>query len=207
MSDLIDRGWNILQQFRFPDEKIFFIGFNKCGTTSLHHLLTRYAIRSAHWDHGRLATSIEALHHDKSALRRYLTRATAYSDIICSTKEQQIEGNRHFRLFHELFPQAYFIFNDRSVENWIRSRCTHHNGTHLARSMAAWNIDANGVKDIWRQTYEIHSIAVLSYFKEHPRFLHFRIDEDPIKLLIDFLSPSFVLREGGWHRLNVTNRP
>jgi hypothetical protein len=206
MFELIDRAWNVLQQVRAPDEKIFFIGFNKCGTTSLHHLLTRYAIRSVHWDHGRLATSIEALHQDKVALRRYLERATAYSDIISSTNEHQIEGNRHFRLFHELFPQAYFILNDRNVEDWIRSRSTHHKGTHLARTMTAWNIDANGVKDIWRQVHEAHSTDVLSYFKGHPRFLHFRIDEDPIKLLIDFLSPSFVLRENGWQRVNVTKQ-
>ena len=35
--------------------KIFQIGFNKCGTKTLHHYFSRNGIRSVHWDEGRLA--------------------------------------------------------------------------------------------------------------------------------------------------------
>lgn len=207
MFNFVDRGRNILHQVRAPNEKIFFIGFNKCGTTSLHHLMTRHSIRSVHWDQGQLATTIEALHGDQSALRSFLSRSTAYSDITFSSEEQLIEGNRHFRLFHKLFPDAYFIFNDRNVEDWIRSRSSHRKGTFLTRTKSAWGMDADAVKDKWRQMHAAHSDEVHKYFSGHLRFLYFRIDRDPITLLINFLSPSFVLREHGWQQVNATRQP
>ncbi|CFX36604.1 conserved protein of unknown function [Candidatus Filomicrobium marinum] len=206
MLNIIDRGRNILQQTLAPDEKIFFIGFNKCGTTSLHHLMTQHAIRSTHWNNGQLADDIEKLLSDKNNLKKYLSRATAYSDIIYSTHREQIEGNKHFRLFHELFPRAYFILNDRNLEAWVKSRSNHHNGSHLERCMAAWKTDERGVKTIWRQTYEAHTNDVLDYFNGHARFLHFRIDRDSINMLIDFLSPSFTLRARGWKITNATKQ-
>lgn len=204
MFDLIDRGRNILRQIRAPDEKIFFIGFNKCGTTSLHHLVTRHAIRSVHWDNGQLARTIETLSTDKPALRSFLSHSTAYSDITSLTESQLIEGNKHFRIFHELFPDAYFIFNDRQMEDWIKSRSSHRRGTFLSRNMSAWRMDADAVKDTWRQNYQMHTNDVLKHFNGHERFLHFRIDQDPINALIDFLSPSFVLRAHNWKRRNTT---
>jgi hypothetical protein len=133
-----------------------------------------------------------------------LSRSTAYSDITSFTDELLIEGNRHFRLFHELFPDAYFVLNDRDLEGWIRSRSTHRKGTFLARTMTAWGMDAESVKDRWRHMHEAHTAEVREHFAEHRRFLYFRIDKDPIARLIDFLSPSFVLRERGWQRVNVT---
>jgi hypothetical protein len=206
MFEFVDRGRNILQQLCVPGEKIFFIGFNKCGTTSLHHLMTHCAIRSVHWDNGQLAARIEAHHRDKSALRSILARSTAYSDMTSLTNEKLIEGNRHFRLFHELFPDAYFILNDRDVEDWIRSRSTHRKGTFLSRTMSAWGMDAESVKDNWRRMHETHLAEVRTYFSDHSRFLYFRIDRDPIRHLIDFLSPSFILRESRWKRVNVSKR-
>ena len=39
--------------------KIFQIGFNKCGTTSIHRMLVANGINSVHWDKGRLSKSIK----------------------------------------------------------------------------------------------------------------------------------------------------
>lgn len=206
MQDFIARGRNIFHQVRVPDEKIFFIGFNKCGTTALHHLMNYYAIKSIHWDQGRLADRIEELHHDRPALRTFLSRSTSYSDITSLTNEQLIEGNRHFRLLHELYPSAYFILNDRNVENWIRSRSSHRKGTFLTRTMRAWNMDAESVKKCWKETHKKHTAEVTKYFKDNHRFLHFRIDNDSVSTLINFLSPSFYLTERGWKQVNTSKQ-
>jgi hypothetical protein len=40
--------------------KIFQIGFNKCGTKTLHHYFSRNGVRSVHWDYGRLAQRLFA---------------------------------------------------------------------------------------------------------------------------------------------------
>ena len=39
--------------------KVFQIGFNKCGTTSLHQFFQRSGLRSVHWDGGYLAPRME----------------------------------------------------------------------------------------------------------------------------------------------------
>ena len=40
--------------------KIFQIGFNKCGTRTIHRYLARNGVRSLHWDAGRLAKRMYA---------------------------------------------------------------------------------------------------------------------------------------------------
>jgi len=39
-------------------KKIFQIGFNKCGTTSIHQFLLNNGIRSVHWEGGKIADEI-----------------------------------------------------------------------------------------------------------------------------------------------------
>jgi hypothetical protein len=191
---------NTLRQIRAPDTKVFFIGFNKCGTTSLHHMMKGAGIRSVHWQDGNenITEGIEARLDDHSALRKYLSRWTAYSDLISSSESRIVEGNRHFALYQSLFPKAYFILNDRDVDGWLLSRERHARGKFLLQSIAFHGKDKDGVLNIWRQQHDAHRRAVLSHFVGHPRFLHYRIDRDPIERLIEFLSPEFMLRASSW---------
>lgn len=197
---------NRLRQWTSPEVKIFFIGFNKCATTALHHFMRAHGIKSAHWVvEGRfLADEIEERLSDKAELRAFLNRWTAFSDLVSLTEERLVEGNRHFRLFHGLFPDAYFVLNDRNVDAWILSRKNHRKGKFLARCMRAMNADANLTTQIWRDTYVDHVAQVTNYFRGSPRFLHYRIDCDPITSLVDFLFPDFSLSELGWQSVNQT---
>lgn len=195
---------NLARQRRNPGEKIFFIGFNKAATTSLHKLMLHSGISSRHWDWGQLASDIEERIADKVSLKSYLSGATAYSDIVRLTDKIHIEGNRHFRVFEELFPDAYFILNDRNVDDWIRSRLHHNDGTFLIQSMKCFGTDEQGTIAIWREAYEKHRKAVLAHFAGSSRFLHFDVKKHPIENLIEFLSPSYVIAHEGWARHNPT---
>jgi len=200
---------NTLRQWRSPDVKVFLIGFNKCGTKAFHRLLNRNGVRSAHYspDGKNLAREIEERLPDNTALKAFLDQWTAYSDLSYLSKDKLIEGNRHFRLYHELFPKAYFILNDRDVEAWLLSRKNkgHPNG-FLSDSMHAMNCDADRTIQIWRETYAEHVAQVTNYFQGSPRFLHYRIDRDPIADVISFLSPSFSISERHWQVVNRTKR-
>jgi hypothetical protein len=195
---------NKASQALFPNSKIFVIGFNKTGTSALWQWMQSYAIRSVHWDGGQLAENIEALAGDPPALRRYFSAATAYSDMLSISDDHLIEANRHFRLFHELYPRAYFILNDRDIEGWIRSRTSHRKGTFMERSMAFFGKSSEEVVEIWRRQHEAHRQATLNYFAGNPRFIHFYIDSDPIQRLIRFLSPTYSLGKQGWQIVNAT---
>jgi hypothetical protein len=199
---LLARIRNYVRQRRDPDLKIFFIGFNKCGTTALYHLMKHSGIRSLHWANGTLAERIQAGSEHPEELKAYLAPWTSFSDMILLTNERLIEGNTYFRLLHRLFPHAYFVLNDRDRDAWIRSRLKHSNGTMLSRCMKATGLDEPGIRAMWQENYSDHRAEVLDYFADNPRFLHFRVDEQPT--LIDFLAPSFAISERGWRRVNET---
>lgn len=201
---------NKLRQHKAPDIKIFFIGFNRCGTNSFHRLLTASGIRSVHWlspEKENITDGIEERLGDRDTLREYLSRWTAYSDLISASADRFVEGNSFYAAFHDAFPQAYFVLNDRDVEAWIRSRVQHSKGTFLQRAMACHATDKETVLDIWRQQHAEHTAKVFNYFAGNPRFIHFRIDRDPIQRMVDFLAPDFKIPAAHWrvHKKSMAN--
>ena len=197
---------NRFAQWREPDIKIFFLGFNKTATSALFHFLARQGIKSFHWQRGEenLAAEVEKRIDEPAELKRYLSKSTAYSDFTYSSDERILDGNRHFRMFHELFTRAYFVLNDRDPERWVDSRLRHRRGQFARRSAKLRGCSEDELRGVWLKEREEHNRAVLSYFADSERFLHFRVDRDPISRLIDFLSPHFRLKPHHWARENVS---
>ncbi|MEM6888839.1 MAG: sulfotransferase [Pseudomonadota bacterium] len=213
---------NIRTQIAKPQTKIFFIGYNKCGTTSLHHLLASAGIRSVHYRapvidvnalrpfkpfqriHLSLAGEIVQRTSDISALKKLLDRYTAFSDLFYYSENSQIEAAGLFEVFHQLYPDAFFILNDRDENKWISSRVKHDNGSLLERAMHYYQSDAESVVSTWRAQRIKHIEKVLSFFHGHRRFLHFRIDNDDIGGVIQHLSPDFRVSEKDWTIRNKT---
>jgi hypothetical protein len=203
---LLNIARNSIAQWRHPEAKIFFLGFNKTATSTTHFFLRGQGIRSVHYNHGFLARQIEISVSDRDELRRLLRRWTAYSDMSYFSETVVIEGNRHFRLFHELFPDAYFVLNDREVESWIKSRETHRTGHLTKRLIAYYKTDLEGLRLLLRDMHESHREAVTSYFAGNPKFLHFWVDRDTPRTLTDFLAPTYTLDPKEWgHRHRSTD--
>ncbi|HEX8668371.1 MAG TPA: sulfotransferase [Allosphingosinicella sp.] len=208
-TNVADFAWNRAVHRLRPGRKIFFIGFNKCATSSIHKLLNHQGVRSVHWHAGRanLALEIEARLADPERLAAFLRRWTAFSDLIYATDDRIIEGNRHFRLFHELFPDAYFVLNDRDPETWVASRMRHKSGQFASQYAAFHHCAPEALPPLWRGAREAHNDAVLRHFEGNPRFLHLRVDRDDMQVLLDFLAPDFRLRRNRLQWANVTGEP
>ena len=193
---------------RFSKAKIFGIGFNKCGTTTLHKFLLRNYLRSAHWTTKRgayLATQISHnLSRGRPLLRGGLDRYSAFFDICYFSNHAWIEGNSFFKEFHREYPDAYFILHDRPLDKWIRSRRNHPGMLDMACRF--FNTDGDGVERIWREQYRLHKEAVLDYAPAMTHFLHFNIESDTPEKLADFLSGSFVIKAARYRHEKLTSR-
>src|SRR5881397_829767 len=71
---------NRLAQWREPEVKVFFIGFNKCATSACWRFLSRQGIKSVHWqsENRNIALEIEERVADPVELKRYMMRWTAF---------------------------------------------------------------------------------------------------------------------------------
>src|SRR5690606_33090385 len=116
-----------------------------------------------------------------------------FSDICYVTNELVIEGNAYFKQLHKEYPDSYFIFNDRPIDNWIRSRINHINskGSLLNRFSSALKIPPEAVPDYWRQVYAAFKEEVISYFGVNSRFMIFDVENDAPEQLAAFLAEDF----------------
>ena len=98
--------------------KVFCVGFNKTGTTTLHRILQdQLSYDSAHkprWTDWSIT---------KNRLR--LERFDAFSDGGCAS----------IRNLDELYPEALFILNTRPLKHWILSR---HKAVERSRTAVQW---------------------------------------------------------------------
>jgi len=155
--------------------KIFQIGFNKCGTLSIHDFLVENGIRSVHYLKGELANIIFENHKNGSDLLKGLDEYDAFSDMESLTVEGfQYVANDLFKVLHRSYPDAIFILNTRPVDAWINSRLMHGGGSYLDRYRCILDKPKENIIEVWRKQYHEHVANVLSYFSEHPdaHFIH-----------------------------------
>lgn len=183
--------------------KIFQIGFNRCGTKTLHMFFLKNGLSSVHWDKGRLAVT---MYQNVLAGRRLLA---GYEQYTCFTDmENALTGRIYFegyKLYPQLLrasPDAYFILNTRDMERWIQSRLKHEGGRYKERHKSIWRVSTDeALAKIWRREWRRHHADVTEYFEGHPRFMVFDIEADDPQALVDFLG-DFTLDAAyyGWER-------
>jgi hypothetical protein len=165
--------------------KIFQIGFNKCGTATIHHYLSMNGVKSVHWDKGRLAQRIfRNLSNGYDLLSGY-ENFDAFTDMefLDTAGAHHLEAYKLYPFFAAQYPDAVFILNVRDREDWIRSRLGHR--TYAARASTYHKVTSNkDLADIWRADWERHHRRVIEFFsgKTH-RFVVCRIDKDLPHLL------------------------
>ena len=105
--------------------RFFQIGFNRCGTTSIHSFFEANGIPSIHYDDGRLATTMfDNLDQGRFILRGY-EGYNAFTDMEYLTHSRYYEGYKLYRPIMEQVPDAKFILNVRDPDRWIMSRLIH----------------------------------------------------------------------------------
>jgi hypothetical protein len=165
------------------DGPIFFIGFNKCGTLSLHHHLLKCGLRSFHGGSSdRHFDEVILVNISYSDQPLYgVPPYDAWSD--------SVPVQREFRYFDFHYPTARFVLNTRDVLRWVVSRLNHLDGNYVTfmnltyRRELAWQEWA----DEWRCEFLAHECAVTAHFAGRANFLYFNIETDPVGKLNEFL--------------------
>lgn len=196
--------------------KVFFIGFNKCGTKSLHGLFEGCGYRSLHTRRklltGKKINIAERFSQNLATEAPILSGVTSgdvFSDLTSVSDSQAIEACLLYRELYREFPEAYFVLNTRPVDDWIKSRLNHGNdkaGSFTERYMRATGDTQDQVIERWRATYLQHHEDVRSFFSDKGRFLEFSIYDD-VSALIDFVRDDYTLARSKWvHRGKTADR-
>jgi hypothetical protein len=191
--------------------KVFVIGFNKCGTTSLHAFFLRGGLKSVHWRTPHHKTHIAEVMFSNLSLQRPILqgidRFDAYSDMVYLSDTIHLEGNALFRQLDRDYPGARFILNTRDKTRWIDSRLRHFGGSFLRTCCACYGTDRDGTVDVWSRQWDAHHADVRAYFQDRPAdFLEFDIETGDIAAVIAFLDHLPGLEPAHWQQMNPTRR-
>lgn len=194
--------------------KIFQIGFNKCGTNSFHKLFHTHAlIPSIHWDDGLLGNKIHNnLHSGEYLPLEGYDQYSFFSDMESFVENQDGEiqfisvAQQYFDLLDINYPNSVFILNTRNIDNWIISRLKHmcdhspikNNSTKLLKTPIKYvdmfksvyqtknEID---IINLWKKDWIEHHNNVIEYFSRSPEsLLIYDIEKDDISKIKRFFS-------------------
>lgn len=181
--------------------RIWGIGLNKCGTTTMFRFLQKNGIPSIHYGpQGRLATSIYQNHLDNKPLlspefakyKAFFDMENIYADppvYISSTLFKELDAN---------YPGSKFILSTRDKSDWIKSRRTHvdimNNKRYVDVLCESYGITEAELIERWSQEWDEHHAAVIEYFKDRPQdLLIFNIDTDSPEKICDFFKDIYEL--------------
>ena len=187
---------------------IFVIGFNKSGTTSIHKLFADNGFPSIHWDGGNLAkNALLNILSGKRVFNGYDHLYKVYSDIFYRNNKFWFEGNSLFREIDLDYPNSFFIYNKRSMDDWINSRIN-HNGRLADSTLLDSQLKVLGVKDVnsaiehWKKIRVRFEQDIQEYFQDNERFIELDITD------LDFVDKlshkiNFPLDSKHWKKHNA----
>ena len=147
--------------------KIFGVGLNKTGTTSIAKALEILGFYSVHFQNkkGNIKNIIERNGQKNQPLLKEIEEYDAYLDW------NHPQTNHYFKKLDHQYPNSKFILHTRPMEDWINSRYQHVNSKPNLRKMQKkypddpwYNLDI----EAWKKEYKEHHTNVKSYFKNRP---------------------------------------
>lgn len=172
--------------------KVFVIGFNKCGTRSLHQYFRECGLASCHGGmhpevHIKILRNIVAGVPSLQGFDKY----DACSDIAVIQSQ--------FRHVDRDNPGSKFILNVRDTDRWILSRLNHLDGRYVEFMNLVFGLGLSWQEWVsrWRSEFMAHEFAVSEHFKDRPAdLLRYDIENDEPARLAAFLNaPGVVSRE------------
>jgi hypothetical protein len=165
--------------------KIFGIGLNKTGTSSLHQALGLLGYRSLHWggleSHERV---LRAIDERKPMLEHLDPEPDAVSDVIAVIY--------YFYLADLQYPGSKFILTLRDLEEWLDSRRRHVERNQQRKEAGQYDGSFLTVDpDLWAEEYRRHEAVVRTYFADRPAdLLAFRPADGDWEPLCTFLGQA-----------------
>lgn len=140
--------------------KIFGIGANKTGTTSLTKAFQILGFKASHWVHHReMAQKLILGQFDFPFLKEH----DAVSDLPIPCIYPELD---------KAYPGSKFILTVRESGSWLRSQENHHKQIHhpvfeVFLMYGTWWYD----EDMFLTKYVLHNAEVRDYFKDRPEDL------------------------------------
>ncbi|MAU85077.1 MAG: hypothetical protein CMA21_00515 [Euryarchaeota archaeon] len=211
--------------------RIFQIGFNRCGTTTLIRFFQANNLKCLHWGRGSIAAGIEASRLEGTPLLSYIDGYFAYGDmefVEVKSESKKIFKKKPFRRlyknlpkenlnpiyafenFRELdkqYPGSKFILNTRNVEDWINSRIRFlERGYFYCKHGERFHNTQEALNQCWREHWDEHTSNVREYFTNRPEdLLEFDLDKDGPEKIADFFS-DLDLDTSKWGHHNESKR-
>lgn len=187
--------------------KVFCIGFQKTGTSSLRDALAQLGYRVC----GVFGRDVPLDELRKTFVERGLEIAEDYDAV------EDMPWPLMFSELDQKFPGSKFILTVRNTDRWYRSIANHFGDNPYHIQQLTYGDDAPapvGHEARYREIYEAHNEAVRSYFADRPHdFLEFRLESGHgWKELGEFLGRDdlpegqFVHTNSQTQRLTVANR-
>lgn len=191
---------------RFQGPRVFIVGVNRCGTTSLHRFFERNGCVAVHWGgplrSENLVACIDENFRSGRPLLTGFEQYQVFSDFTFQTFDEHINCLDHFRELHAQYPDSVFILNTRSTDSWLISRLRFKN--LVERAMASQGADLLTTVELWREVKESHEAEVRAYFRNYERFLEFDIEHNSADDLVRFLSRYLPITDPALPRINQT---
>ena len=189
------------------EPRIFCVGLNKCGTTSLDHLFRASGLRSVSSGNAKIRPAAVTMFANLSTYRPLITgleRFTAFSDLNYLDGKVYVDAHVLFERLDAEHPGALFVLNTRPKDAWLRSRSQHvspKGRSYLDRFASAFQVGPDEVLQIWSDQWDRHHAAVRSHFAgRDDRFSEFDISCDEPPGLARFLRPHRIRwRRWGQH--------
>lgn len=177
--------------------KVFILGFQKTGTTSLEHALQNMGYRVMGGDH-----HLMDFEH-KSDLNAYLIKNLKSWDAV-----QDMPWPLFYKELHALYPDAKFILTVRNTEKWIKSVINYFAGIRIPLHQKIYKVPcAEGHESVYKRVYEAHNRDVISFFENKSNFIIMEQGRNfDYDTLCEFLQIEEVPKEAFPHARNNKKR-
>lgn len=177
--------------------KVFVIGFQKTGTTSLDLALQRLGYRVLGVDKNLLKFT------SKTELHQYINKTMNKFDAV-----QDMPWPLFYKELYELYPNAKFILTIRPVKEWYKSVVKYFASIRFPFHKKIYKVPcAEGYEEAYKELYNSNNEAVISFFSGKKNYLLMEPKKNfDYETLCDFLEISEVPNEPFPHGRNNGNR-
>ncbi|MCX7549378.1 sulfotransferase family protein [Xanthomarina sp. F2636L] len=178
-------------------QKVFILGFQKTGTTSLEHALQNLGYRVYGGDKNLMKFT------NSEDLKAYIKETLVNWDAV-----QDMPWPLFYRELFELYPDAKYILTIRDTDKWIRSVVTYFASIRIPLHKKIYGVPcAEGFENRYIELYEQSNKEILDFFKNKPNFLVMEMGKNfNFKTLCEFLEILEVPDEDFPHARNNKKR-
>lgn len=177
--------------------KVFILGFQKTGTTSLEHALEFLGYHVYGGDKNLMKYT------NPEELKAYIKVTLKTWDAV-----QDMPWPLFYKELFDIYPDAKYILTIRDTDKWIRSVVTYFASIRIPLHKKIYGVPcAEGYEDRYKELYEQSNTNILNFFKDKSNFLVMEMDKNfNYETLCQFLNISEVPQGSFPHARNNKKR-